>query len=58
MEIFVLTFVVFALAAVGMAAGLLLRGSALAGSCATITGDGDPTSKCDICRASRSEGEA
>ena len=51
MEVFVLTFVFIGLAALGMATGLVVRGSALKGTCATLDGD------CDVCQARRRRGE-
>ncbi len=36
MELFILSFLIFLLAALGMAAGFLLKGSALQGTCATL----------------------
>ena len=49
METFVLSFIVIGLAAVGMAAGLLLRGSALKGTCATLNELGSAQIDCATC---------
>lgn len=49
MEIFLLSFIVVSLAAVGMAAGLLLRGSALKGTCATLNELGSAHIDCETC---------
>ena len=51
MEIFVLTFVVIGLAALGMAVGVLIRGSELKGTCATLNGTDYESIACEICPA-------
>ena len=51
MELFVLSFLVIGLAVLGMAAGVLARGSELKGTCATLGGDGRISMACEICTA-------
>lgn len=51
MEIFILTFVVIGLAVLGMAVGVLVRGSELKGTCATLSGADYASVACEICPA-------
>jgi hypothetical protein len=51
MEIFILTFVVIGLAALGMAVGVLVRGTELKGTCATLNGTDYASIACEICPA-------
>lgn len=51
MEIFILTFVVIGLAVLGMAMGVLIRGSELKGTCATLNGTDYASIACEICPA-------
>ncbi|MDH3740437.1 MAG: hypothetical protein OER56_02465 [Hyphomicrobiales bacterium] len=51
MEIFILTFVVIGLAALGMAVGVLVKGSELKGTCATLSGADYASIACEICPA-------
>lgn len=51
MEIFILTFVVIGLAVLGMAVGVLIRGSELKGTCATLNGTDYAFIACEICPA-------
>ena len=51
MELFILSFVVIGLAVLGMALGVLLRGSELKGTCATLSGGVLASMACEICPA-------
>ena len=51
MEIFILTFVIICLAALGMAVGVLIRGSELKGTCATLNGTDYVSIACEVCPA-------
>jgi len=51
MEIFILSFVIIGLAALGMALGVLVRGSELKGTCATLSGADYASIACQICPA-------
>lgn len=56
MEIFILSLIFFGLAALGMAVGVLLRGSELKGTCATLGEGVHALIACEICRAQSSHG--
>ena len=49
MEIFVLTLVIFLLAAIGMALGTLITGVELKGTCAALTQVGFTGANCETC---------
>lgn len=51
MEIFILSFIIIGLAAVGMAVGVLVGGSELKGTCATLSGTEYASIACQICPA-------
>ncbi len=56
MEVFVLSFIVFGLAALGMAAGLVLRGTELKGTCATLSSGVHAALGCEFCPTRHSQG--
>lgn len=51
MEIFILSFIIISLAALGMAVGVLAGGAGLKGTCATLSGSEYASIACQICPA-------
>lgn len=51
MELFGLSFIIFTLSALGMAVGVIVKGSALKGSCATLDAGPRGYIKCTFCPA-------
>ncbi len=49
MELFVLSFIFISLAVLGMAVGVLFRGSQLKGTCATLSCSSHALMRCEIC---------
>lgn len=52
MEVFVLSFLIFVLAALGLAVGTLVRGSVLKGSCGGLGAAAGVTDGCGFCQPS------
>jgi hypothetical protein len=56
MELFILSFVFFGLAALGMAAGVLLKGTQLKGTCATLGASVCASIACAVCENRHNRG--